>query len=180
MESINKETKPENANTDGITVEKRTVNVNGVEGTAEQKDVVIEERKAEAKTSAPEPKKSSKLPLIITLSVLVIAGLIFLFCKLPAATTGLIRDIALIIFVIESIVALIAFVVMSTRLAQLFNFLKYELKPILNNTQKTVKRFSGTVSFLCDNAVEPTITAAAKVSGFQNAVNGVLGIFKKL
>ncbi len=180
MESINKETKPENANTDGITVEKRTVNVNGGEGAKEQKDAAIAEPKDEAKTSAPEPKKSSKLPLIITLSVIVLAGLIFLFCKLPAATTGLIRDIALIVLVIESIVALIAFVVMSTRLAQLFNFLKYELKPILDNTQKTVKRFSGTVSFLCDNAVEPTITAAAKVSGFQSAVNGVLGIFKKL
>ena len=184
VESINKDERMNNANSDGVTVEKRSINAESI---AEQKpweDVVVDESVSSPRTSSQEsnsePAKSSKLPLIIIVSLLVMGGLIFLFCKLPAATTGLIRDIALIIFVLESIVSLIAFVVMVTQLSQLFNFLKYELTPIIDNTQKTVRRFSGTVSFLCDNAVEPTIEAAAKVSGVQNAINGVLGIFKKL
>ncbi len=184
MESINKDERMNNANSDGVTVEKRSINAESITEQKPREDVVIDESVSSTKTSAQEsdsePAKSSKLPLIIIASLLVMVGLIFLFCKLPAATTGLVRDIALIIFVLESIVSLIALVVMLMRLSQLFNFLKYELKPIIDNTQKTVKRFSGTVSFLCDNAVEPTIEAAAKVSGVQNAINGVLGIFKKL
>lgn len=184
MESIDNVEKMDNANSDGVTVEKRSINAESISEQKPQENAVIDEHVSSVNTDAPksepETAKSSKLPLIIVVSLLVMAGLNFLFCKLPAATTGLVRDIALIIFVLESIVSLIAFVVMITRLSQLFNFLKYELKPIIDNTQKTVKRFSGTVSFLCDNAVEPTIEAAAKVSGVQNAINGVLGIFKKL
>ncbi len=184
VESINKDERMNNANSDGVTVEKRSINAESIAEQKPREDVVVDESVSSPRTSSQEsnsePAKSSKLPLIIIVSLLVMGGLIFLFCKLPAATTGLIRDIALIIFVLESIVSLIAFVVMVTQLSQLFNFLKYELTPIIDNTQKTVRRFSGTVSFLCDNAVEPTIEAAAKVSGVQNAINGVLGIFKKL
>ena len=85
----------------------------------------------------------------------------------------------LVIYVLESIVSLTALVVLIVQITKLVNFLKYELHPILDNTQKTVKKFSGTVSFLCENAVEPTINAASTVSGIKNAANSVLSIFKK-
>ena len=124
-------------------------------------------------------KSSNKIPLIIAAVCLVLAGLIWLFVWLDAETTGRIRDTMLIIYVLESIVSLTALVVLIVQITKLVNFLKYELHPIFDTTQKTVKKFSGTVSFLCENAVEPTINAASTVSGIKNAANSVLSIFKK-
>ena len=142
-----------------------------------EKTVTPEKTSAEIKT---ETKKSdNKIPLIIAAVCVVLAGLIWLFVRLDAETTGRIRDTMLVIYVLESIVSLTALVVLIVQITKLVNFLKYELHPILDNTQKTVKKFSGTVSFLCENAVEPTINAASTVSGIKNAANSVLSIFKK-
>ncbi len=142
-----------------------------------------EKTAAAEKTSAGNEKTAkksdNKIPLIIAAVCLVLAGLIWLFVWLDTETTGRIRDTMLVIYVLESIVSLTALVVLIVQVTKLVNFLKYELHPILNTTQKTVKKFSGTVSFLCENAVEPTINAASTVSGIKNAANSVLSIFKK-
>lgn len=130
-------------------------------------------------TAQNTQKSENKLPLIIAAVVIVLVGLICLFVWLDAETTGRIRDTMLVIYVLESIVSLTALVVLIVQITKLVNFLKYELHPILDTTQKTVKKFSGTVSFLCENAVEPTINAASTVSGIKNAANSVLSIFKK-
>ena len=141
-----------------------------------EKTVTAEKTSAEKTANS---KSSNKIPLIIAAVCLVLAGLIWLFVWLDAETTGRIRDTMLIIYVLESIVSLTALVVLIVQITKLVNFLKYELHPILDTTQKTVKKFSGTVSFLCENAVEPTINAASTVSGIKNAANSVLSIFKK-
>ncbi len=132
-----------------------------------------------SKAEAGEKKSGSKTPLIIAAVCLVIAGLIWLFVVLDTETTGKIRDTMLVIYVLESIVSVTALVVLIVQIARLVNFLKYEIDPILKNTDKTIKKFSGTVSFLCDNAVEPTVNAASTISGIKNAASGVLSIFKK-
>lgn len=147
----------------------------------------INESKASAeKTAAEMPKtvsntenKSSKVPWIIAAVCLVLAGLIWLFVILDPETTGKIRDTMIVIYVLETLVTVAALAVLVVQLAKLVNFLRYEIEPILNMTGKTVRKFSGTVSFLCDNAVEPTLNAASTLSGIKNAVNGILSIFKK-
>lgn len=142
-----------------------------------EKSVMPENISAEVKT---ETKKSdNKIWLIIAAVCVVLAGLIWLFVWLDAETTGRIRDTMLVIYVLESIVSLTALVILIVQVTRLVNFLKYELHPILDTTGKTIKKFSGTVSFLCENAVEPTINAASTMSGIKNAANSVLGIFKK-
>lgn len=134
------------------------------------------------KTAAPvqknESKSKSKIPLIIAGVCLVLAALIFLFVILDTETTGKIRDTMIVIYVLETIVTVTALVVLVVQVTKLVTFLKYEIEPILTTTGKTVKKFSGTVSFLCENAVEPTVNAASTISGVKNAVNGVLSIFK--
>ena len=130
-------------------------------------------------TAQNTQKSENKLPLIIAAVVIVLVGLICLFVWLDAETTGRIRDTMLVIYVLESIVSLTALVVLIVQITKLVNFLKYELHPILDTTQKTVNKISGTVSFLCENAVEPTINSASTVSGIKNAANSVLSIFKK-
>jgi len=130
-------------------------------------------------TSADNQSSGSKLPLIILVVLLLLAGLIYLFVRLSSETTGKIRDVSVILFVLESIITVTAITVLVIQLAKLVNFLKYELSPILNTTDRTVKKLSGTVSFLCDSAVEPTVKAASTISGIRNAADGVLSIFKK-
>ena len=137
------------------------------------------------KTAAEKPVTnsntagSSRVPWIIAAVCLVLAGLIWLFVILDPETTGKIRDTMVVIYVLETIVTVTALAVLVVQLAKLVNFLRYEIEPILNMTGKTVRKFSGTVSFLCDNAVEPTVNAASTISGIRNAVNGILSIFKK-
>ncbi len=150
------------------------------QNTTEQKQAAEVKTAENAKTVSDNSQKSkSKLPLIIILVVLVLAGLIYLFIRLSPETTARIRDISLIMYVLESIVTVTALVVLAVQAARLINFLKYEVEPILKTTEKTVKKLSGTVSFLCDNAVEPAINASSTISGIKNAAGGVLGIFKK-
>lgn len=132
-------------------------------------------------TSTKTDQKGSgvNFPLIAFAIVLVLAGLIYLFICLSPETTGKIRDVSLIIFVLESVVTVTALVILIVQTARLVNFLKYEVAPILKTTDKTVKKISGTVSFLSENAVEPVVNTASTVSGFMNAANTVLSFFKK-
>ena len=143
----------------------------------------VQNTNASEKTSVEvtndEKSGGSKLPLIIIIVLLVLAALIWLFIWLGPETTGMIRDIMLIIFALESVITVAAITVLCVNTAKLVNFLKYQVEPILSTTGKTVKKLSGTVSFLCDNAVEPTLEAASTLSGIKNAANGILSIFKK-
>ena len=153
-----------------------------MEEQTKQTEPVVSEVKNEMNSNgqkSEEKKSSSNIPLIIIAVVLVLAGLIYLFIRLTPETTGKIRDITLIITALGTIVTITSLVVLVVQLAKLVNFLKYELSPIITTTDKTVKKFSGTVSFLCDNAVEPTVKAASTLSGIKNAASGVLSLFKK-
>ena len=150
----------------------------------------MEEVKNNTKTAAQEKaskgevvnaqeNNNSKIPLIVGAIVLALAGLVYLFIRLGPVVTGEIRDIMLIIYALSTVVAVTAIVVLCVNVAKLVLFLKNEIMPILNNTDKTVRKLSGTVSFLCDNAVEPTIDTASTISGIKNAANGIFSIFKK-
>ena len=137
-----------------------------------------EKASAEVK-SGENSSGGSKIPLIIAAVLIVLAGLTALFIWLGPETTGMIRDIMLIVFALESVVTVAAVTVLCINTAKLVIFLKYEVEPILNTTGKTVKKFSGTVSFLCENAVEPTVETVSTISGVMNAANSVLSIFKR-
>ncbi len=130
-------------------------------------------------TKTDQKGSGVNIPLIAAAVILVLAGLIYLFIRLSPETTGKIRDISLIIYVLESVVTVTALVILIIQIARLVNFLKYEVAPILKTTDKTVKKISGTVSFLSENAVEPVVNTASSVSGFMNAANTVLSFFKK-
>lgn len=148
----------------------------------EQKQTTPENTGPKLNTGTESPadgSSSNKIVLIIASVILILAGLVYLFIRLGPETTASIRDIMLIIFALESVVTVAAVTVLCLNLAKLVNFLKYEVQPILNTTGRTVRKLSGTVSFLCDNAVEPTVNAASTISGIKNAFAGVLAVFKK-
>jgi len=149
-----------------------------MEGT--KKSTAASEHKTNpAEVKNTESNSNSKVILIIAAVILILAGLVYLFIRLGPETTGAVRDIMVIIFVLESIVTVAAITVLCMNIAKLANFLKYEIKPILSTTGKTVKKISGTVSFLCDDAVDPVVDTVSTISGIKNAANTFVSLFKK-
>lgn len=150
-----------------------------MEGEEKATQTVAEPVKTTTGNESEQNNSGTKIILIIIGVILVLAGLVWLFIYLGPEVTGMVRDVSLVIYVLESLVSVAALVVLCVNAARLINFLKYEIEPILKKTDKTVKKVSGTVSFLCDNAVEPTTNAISTVSGIKSAVDTFLSVFKK-
>jgi uncharacterized membrane protein YqhA len=90
---------------------------------------------------------------------LFIAGFIFLINPAYSSyeTVARLRDIAIILMAIESIVISLALVILIVQIARLTNLIENEVKPILDSTNETVSNLRGTTKFLSDNLVEPVI-----------------------
>ncbi len=70
-----------------------------------------------------------------------------------------VRDIAIIIIAIESIVINVLLVLLVWQVWRMVKLLQTEVKPILRDTQETVGTVRGTASFMSDNLVSPVINA---------------------
>ncbi len=90
---------------------------------------------------------------------LFIAGFIYLINPAYSSyeTVARLRDIAIILMAIESIIISLALVILIVQIARLTNLLENEVKPILDSTNETVSNLRGTTKFLSDNLVEPVI-----------------------
>jgi uncharacterized membrane protein YqhA len=95
---------------------------------------------------------------VIVLALFVIG---FVYLINPAfssyETVARLRDIAIILMAIESIVISLALVILIVQIARLTNLIENEVKPILDSTNETVSNLRGTTKFLSDNLVEPVI-----------------------
>jgi len=56
------------------------------------------------------------------------------------------------------------------------NLLQTEVKPILENTQETVKTAQSTVEFMSENLTEPVIRASGFLSGASVMITNLFGI----
>jgi uncharacterized membrane protein YqhA len=90
---------------------------------------------------------------------LFIAGFVYLINPAYSSyeTVARLRDIAIILMAIESIIISLALVILIVQIARLTNLLENEVKPILDSTNETVSNLRGTTKFLSDNLVEPVI-----------------------
>lgn len=79
-----------------------------------------------------------------------------------------IRDIAIIIIAIQSIVIGTLLAVLVWQVWRLVKMLQTEIRPILHETQGTVRTVRGTTGFVSDNVISPVLKAnraAARVQG---------------
>jgi uncharacterized membrane protein YqhA len=114
---------------------------------------------------SPEEIRKRRLTTagIIAGAVIVLALFVIGFVYLinPAfssyETVARLRDIAIILMAIESIVISLALVILIVQIARLTNLIENEVKPILDSTNETVSNLRGTTKFLSDNLVEPVI-----------------------
>ena len=92
--------------------------------------------------------------------------------------TATIRDIAIIVLALESIVIGVLLVILTFQVWQLVRLLRDEVKPILESTQETVGTVRGTANFLGNHLINPVVRVAGYASGVRQAVRTMAGFRK--
>lgn len=87
-----------------------------------------------------------------------------------------VRDVAIIILAIESIIVGILLAILTIQVYRLVKMLREEIKPMLKATQETVGTVKGTAAFLSEHLVSPVVSVAGTVSGLRQAVKVLAGL----
>jgi len=91
-------------------------------------------------------------------------------------TLAAVRDIAIIILALESIVIGVVLVLLLWQLRNLTMLLREQLKPMLDSMQETIGTVKGTTSLVSETIVSP----AVKISGFATGVREALHVLFKV
>ena len=118
------------------------------------------------------------LLVIAVVLVLILTGLSVLFIRLSPDTADMIRDIAVVFYVVESLVVIVCLAVLISQLIRFVNTLQGDIVPILKTTNETANHIKGTVTFLGNNLVEPTIKASSTAAGVRSAAGTVVSIIR--
>ena len=86
-----------------------------------------------------------------------------------------VRDVAIIVLAIESIIVGILLAVLTVQVSKLVRMLREEVKPMLDATQETVGTVRGTTSFLSEHLVSPVVSIAGTMSGLRQVVKTLAG-----
>ncbi len=104
----------------------------------------------------------------ITLLVLVIGVILALIdSSYWAPRISSIRDLVIIVVVLEFILIIAALTVLILQVARLINLLQNEIKPILENTKETVDTAKGTAQFVGKNVAQPVVKAGTFFAGLR-------------
>jgi hypothetical protein len=87
----------------------------------------------------------------------------------------LIRDIAIIVLAVESLIIGGLLVVLLLEIRGLTRMLQEEVEPILESTKETATTVRGTTVFLSDTFVKPLINAV----GYASAANRVMSVLAR-
>jgi len=90
-----------------------------------------------------------------------------------------VRDVAIILLAVESVVIGVLFVIMLVQIRQLVRILRDEIVPILRSTQETTNTVKATTTFLSEQVVTPVIKASSYASGTMQAVRTLLAIGRR-
>jgi hypothetical protein len=136
--------------------------------------------------SLAEPSQDDRKPLIsriavalgviitIALVALIIWGIFWAATSHPAVVEAL-RDIVIIALALGSCLFGVSFVIMLIMIIRLVNMLEFEIKPILQQTNETVRTLKGTTTFVSENVVKPVTTASGYLAGFRRTVKVLFG-----
>jgi len=118
----------------------------------------------------------------IVLVIFVLGLLLALFSDVDAtaARVQIVRDIFLIILALQSIVIVVALIVLILQISKLINLLRNEVMPILNNTQETIQSAKGTVEFVGKNVSEPITRLGGFFAGLGVLFRELFGIRRAL
>ncbi len=77
----------------------------------------------------------------------------------------LVRDLAIILLALESLVIGVVLVVLLIEIRSLIRLLRDEVKPILQSADETVRTVRGTTTFVSENFVSPIVHASGFFAG---------------
>ena len=86
-----------------------------------------------------------------------------------------IRDIAIIIIAVQTIVIGVLIGVLIWQIWRLVKVIQTELKPIIDDTQATVSTVRGTTEFVSHNVVDPVIRSSATVTKWRTTATLLAG-----
>jgi hypothetical protein len=87
-----------------------------------------------------------------------------------------IRDVAIVVLALESIVIGLLLLLTLLQLRSLTRMLQEGLRPMLDSAQQTVNIVRGTTDFVSDTLVRPVIWLLSVFSGLKRAIGVVLGM----
>jgi hypothetical protein len=90
-----------------------------------------------------------------------------------------VRDVAIVLLALESVVIGVLFVIMLIQIRQLIRVLRDEIGPILRSTQETTNTVRGTTTFVSEQIVTPLIKASSYATGTMQAVRNLLAIGRR-
>jgi hypothetical protein len=85
-----------------------------------------------------------------------------------------IRDIAIIIIAVQSIVIGVLIGVLVWQIWRLAKIIQTELKPIIEDAQATVHTVRGTATFVSDNVVDPVIRTNTQVAKWRRTSQALM------
>ena len=88
-----------------------------------------------------------------------------------------VRDIAIILLAVESLVIGGLLVVLTWQIWRLVKMLETEIRPLLDSANDTVNTMRGTTDFVSENVVEPVVRIHSLVAGIKG---GMKALFKPL
>ena len=91
-----------------------------------------------------------------------------------------IRDVAIVLLALESLVIGILLALMLLQLRKLVRLLRQEIAPLLHTANDTAGTVSSTVSFVSQSVVDPLIRVKSYGAGTMEFVRNVLFIGRKL
>lgn len=81
-----------------------------------------------------------------------------------------VRDVAIIVLAIESILIGIVLIFLVFQINSLIRLLREEIKPILDSANETVSTLRGTTTFVSEKVVNPVISVTSTLSGMRQVL----------
>jgi len=91
-----------------------------------------------------------------------------------------VRDIAIVLLALESVVIGILLAVMLLQLRKLIRLLREEIAPLLDSANETLHTVKGTTTFVSQNVVNPLIKASSYSAGALQTLRSLFFIGHKL
>ena len=111
---------------------------------------------------------------ILVLSVYGICGT----SSSVVAFVACVRDVAIIILMLETFVVTLLLLIIVLLFGQLVATIRHEILPILNSAKRTVDAVQGTTTFVTETLVAPLISIAGFGSGLRGTFLALLGRVK--
>lgn len=144
--------------------------------------VVVPETPQEETERDMDPTRVIVIAIVGLVAVLVLGFIVALVLALasPGAAAGvqIVRDFFIIALALEGMLMGGALIILVLQIARLTNLLQNEIKPILEQTNDTVRTVKGTANFVSRNVADPVIKASGFVAWLAALLRELFGIFR--